>query len=146
MIDSASTRATDRRLRGVVGVAFCIIALAGGTLAASAETLDLSRFVVTFEDDFKYLDVSAQGPDTRWIAHTPWNGDFGDAAFDDPGPLGPFTASRDGLAITARKEADGRWHSGLLSSMDKDGPGQHGFAQRYGYFEIRTKLPDGPGV
>ena len=90
--------------------------------------------------------MSAHGPDTPWIAHTPWNGDFGDAAFDDPGPLGPFAASREGLTITARKDAEGKWHSGLLSSMDKDGPDQHGFAQRYGYFEIRTKLPDGPGV
>jgi len=135
-----------RWARGLAGAVLGATVLFAHPGSSAATSLDLSHFTLTFEDDFKYLDVSAHGPNTRWIAHTPWNGDFGDAAFDDPGPLGPFMASRDGLTITACKEADGKWHSGLLSSMDKDGPGQHGFAQRYGYFEIRTKLPDGPGV
>ncbi len=145
---SLDTLARDllRATLRLASVASFAVGMALPTSQPSAATLDLSRFTLTFEDDFKYLDVSAHGPDTRWVAHTPWNGDFGDAAFDDPGPLGPFIASRDGLTITARREADGRWHSGLLSSMDKDGPGQHGFAQRFGYFEIRTRLPDGPGV
>lgn len=117
-----------------------------GTLGAGAASLDLSEFVVTFEDDFRYLDASANGPGTRWTAHTPWNGDFGEARFADPGPLGPFAAGPDGLTITARKGADGRWQSGLLCSVDKEGPKQTGFSQQYGYFEIRTQLPDGPGV
>lgn len=144
----ASVRAAPSRIRSWAAAASCAALSCAALLAtpAAATTLDLSHFVLTFEDTFRYLDVSAHGPNTQWIAHTPWNGDFGDAAFDDPGPLGPFAASREGLTITARQESDGRWHSGLLSSMDKDGPGQHGFAQRYGYFEIRTKLPDGPGV
>lgn len=116
------------------------------TVAVGAAPLDLTDFVVTFEDDFRYLDVSADGPGTRWTAHTPWNGDFGDARFANPGPLGPFAAGPDGLTITARKGEDGRWHSGLLCSVDKDGPKQTGFSQQYGYFEIRTQLPDGPGV
>lgn len=136
-------------LRQPSGVAVALLVAATLTLVgrpAWAKPLDLSNFVLSFEDDFKYLDVSAHGPGTQWIAHTPWNGDFGDAVFDDPGPLGPFAASRDGLTITARKDPDGKWHSGLLCSVDTDGPGQQGFAQRYGYFEIRTKLPDGPGV
>ena len=137
---------SPRRMRRLAGVALCIAVVAASAGRTSADPLDLSHFVLTFEDDLKYLDVSAHGPDSQWIAHTPWYGDFGDAAFDDPGELGPFSVSRDGLSITARKAADGRWHSGLLSSMDKDGPGQHGFAQLYGYFEIRTQLPDGPGV
>ena len=129
---------------GLHGLVLVLAALAASP--AGAAPLDLSNFEVTFEDDFKYLDVSARGPGTRWTAHTPWNGDFGDAAFSDPGPLGPFAARPDGLTITARKGADGRWRSGLLSSVDKDGPGRNGFSQQYGYFEIRTKLPDGPGV
>lgn len=146
MILNCLARAAGQWVRRRRGAALCVAVMATCATPSAAASLDLSHFVLTFEDDFKYLDVSARGPETRWIAHTPWNGDFGDAAFDDPGPLGPFRASRDGLTITARKETDGSWHSGLLSSMDKDGPGQHGFAQRYGYFEIRTKLPDGPGV
>lgn len=151
MLHSAARRPAALRptLAAFALVACAVLSLAtpaAAETAPKAKALDLSNFVLTFEDDFKYLDVSAHGPDTRWIAHTPWNGDFGDAAFDDPGPLGPFAASREGLTITAHKDAAGKWHSGLLASMDKDGPGQHGFAQRYGYFEIRAKLPDGPGV
>lgn len=135
--------------RGRVGIRrACAAGLlwVAAAVGAGAEPLDLSHFVVTFEDTFKYLDVSAHGPGTRWTAHTPWNGDFGDAAFADPGPLGPFAAGPDGLTITARKGEDGRWRSGLLCSVDKDGPGQTGFSQQYGYFEIRTQLPQGPGV
>lgn len=134
--------------RGIALSAACLAACSAAlaTPAARAAPLDLSHFVLTFSDDFKYLDVSAHGPNSRWTAHTPWNGDFGDAVFDDPGPIGPFAASPGGLTITARKDPGGRWRSGLLSSMDKDGAGQHGFAQRFGYFEIRTRLPDGPGV
>ncbi|BCP52434.1 hypothetical protein K32_10510 [Kaistia sp. 32K] len=92
------------------------------------------------------MDISAHGPGTRWIAHTPWNGDFGDAVFADPGPGGPFALTPEGLTITASKRADGSWQGGLLCSMDKDGAGQRGFAQQFGYFEMRAKLPDGPGV
>ncbi len=105
--------------------------------------LDLGRFTLVFEDDFRTLDVTPRGPGSKWIAHTPWNGDFGDAAFTDPQPGFPFMATPDGLTITARKGTDGRWQSGLLASVDPDG---NGFAQQYGYFEMRAKLPDGPGV
>ena len=114
--------------------------------SAAGAPLNLSNFVMTFDEHFERLDISAIGPGTRWIAHTPWNGDFGDARFDNPGPDGPFAKTPAGLSITARKDADGHWHSGLICSMDKDGPGQHGFAQRFGYFEMRAKFPEGPGV
>jgi len=105
--------------------------------------LDLDRFTLVFEDDFRTLDVSARGPGSRWIAHTPWNGDFGDATFTDPQPGFPFTATPAGLRIEARKDADGHWRSGLLASVDPQG---NGFSQVYGYFEMRAKLPDAAGV
>jgi len=109
-----------------------------------APTLDLSDFRLTFREEFDGpLDVSAWGPGTRWIAHTPWAGDFGDARFADPGPDFPFTIEDGILRIEARKDEKGKWSSGLLASNDPQG---HGFSQRYGYFEIRAKLPPGPGV
>ena len=115
--------------------------------AVRAASLNLDGFELTFEERFDTLDIAASGPGTRWIAHTPWHGDFGDAAFGDPGPEGPFSMlPGGGLRITARKDASGLWHSGLICSMDRDGAGQQGFAQRFGYFEMRAKLPDGPGV
>ena len=113
---------------------------------SSAKTLDLSDYVMTFDENFTSMDITAYGPGSRWIAHTPWNGDFGDAAFANPGPDGPFSINANGLAITARKNADGKWRSGLICSVDRDGEGQHGFTQKYGYFEMSAILPTGPGT
>jgi len=109
-----------------------------------AASLDLSDYRLTFAEEFDGpLDVSPWGPGTRWIAHTPWAGDFGDARFADPGPGFPFTIEDGILRIEARKDEKGKWSAGLLASNDPLG---NGFSQQYGYFEIRTKLPPGPGV
>ncbi len=107
--------------------------------------IDFSKLQMTFREDFDdTLSVSPWGPNTRWIAHTPWAGDFGDAAFADP-RLGvfPFTLEGGILRIEARKNDKGKWESGLLASADGNG---RGFSQQYGYFEMRAKLPKGPGV
>jgi beta-glucanase (GH16 family) len=123
-----------------------ILAFLGLTVAGSptlAQTLDLSRFRLVFEEDFKNLSVSSHGPNTTWIAHTPWGGDFGDAAFADPAAGFPFSHTDGVFHIELRRDAGGRWQSGLLASQDATG---HGFAQRFGYFEMRAKLPAGPGV
>jgi hypothetical protein len=119
--------------------------LGGGSLGgrAAAAPLDLSGMNLVFDERFEALSVSPYGPGTRWIAHTPWHGDFGDAAFADPAPGFPFSLTPEGLRIELRRQPDGRWRSGLLSSTD---PAGDGFALRYGYFEMRAKLPSGPGV
>jgi hypothetical protein len=76
---------------------------------AEASSLDLSEFELTFREEFDGpLDVSAWGPGTRWIAHTPWAGDFGDARFADPGKDFPFTIKDGILCIEARKDKDGK--------------------------------------
>ena len=134
------------RSRAAGCLSLLLVACAGAGSRVSAETLDLSNYVETFSDEFKTLDISAWGPGTRWIAHTPWHGDFGEAAFTDPGPGGPFTRTPEGLRITAARTAEGGWVSGLICSMDRDGPGQRGFAQRYGYFEMTARLPEGSGT
>jgi hypothetical protein len=120
---------------------------AGSSARREKRSLDLTGYTATFEERFKTLDISAYGPGTRWIAHTPWRGDFGDATFGDPsGPDSPFSLSPSGLRITARRDSKGHWIAGLIASMDRDGEGQRGFAQQYGYFEMRAKFPEGPGV
>ena len=121
-------------------------AVAEAPTPVDATTLDITNYRRTFFEGFDQLDVSAWGPDSRWIAHTPWHGDFGDATFVDPQPGFPFRTSDGMLRIEARKQPDGRWQSGLISSRDHDGLGGAGFAQKYGYFEIETKLPGGMGV
>jgi hypothetical protein len=108
-----------------------------------APTLDLTGYHVTFDEDFtEPLSVSAWGPGTRWIAHTPYSGDFGDAGFADPEEGFPFTIEDGILRIEAKKDGD-RWRAGLLSSVDPKG---EGFSQRLGYFECRAKFPKGKGV
>jgi beta-glucanase (GH16 family) len=105
--------------------------------------LDMSDLELSFSENFDHLDVSAWGPGTRWIAHTPWKGDFGSARFADPQQNFPFTVADGHLRIEALKGPDGKWRSGLLASVDAAG---RGFAQKFGYFEIRAKLPAGKGL
>lgn len=125
-------------------IAMASLGIVGATSRAAAEHIDPCRLNPTFTDDFNTLSVSAYGQTaSRWIAHTPWNGDFGDAAFANPQPGFPFRVHDGILDIEARKGADGKWQSGLLASAT---PTNAGFAQRYGYFEMRAKLPPGPGT
>jgi beta-glucanase (GH16 family) len=100
------------------------------------------RPVLMEEFDDASIDAHDIGP-ARWTAHTPWNGDFGEARFADPGPDGPFSI-RDGmLAIKASKDRAGAWTSGLIAAADATGAGA---GARYGYFETRMKFPPGSGV
>ena len=111
--------------------------------ALATSTLNLSGFRKTFDEDFlEPLDVSAWGPGTRWIAHTPFNKDFGDAKFADPKAGFPFTVDNGILRIEARR-TNNKWQSGLLAAVDPVG---NGFSQKFGYFEMRAKLPKGEGV
>lgn len=131
-------------------VAFSILAvmpLALGTAAANeVGTLDLSDYDLAFAEEFDTLSVSPwgeNGENTRWIAHTPWAGDFGDARFADPQPGFPFTIEDGILRIEARKTADGTWESGLLAAN----PHRDDFATfTQGYFEVRMKMPVGKGT
>jgi beta-glucanase (GH16 family) len=108
----------------------------------AGEPLDIRNYALTFDEPFDHLDVSAWGPGTRWIAHTPWHGDFGDAQFIDPQPGEPFRIVN-GMLQIEMKQQEGQWRSGLLSSGDQQG---RGFLQSGGYFEMRAKFPGGPGV
>lgn len=104
----------------------------------SGPNLDLEKYELVFSDEFDKMDITASGPYSKWIAHTPWNGDFGAAVFTDPGVNGPFKVEGGKLLIEARKRSDGKWQSGLIASVNKEGVG---FKQRYGYWEMRAKLP-----
>lgn len=144
----STTIRTDRPFvpRWRLGAAAVLATLLFGSAVpatAPGQPVDLSHYSLVFDENFDSLDVSAWGPGTRWIAHTPWSGDFGDAAFTDPGDGFPFSVEDGILRIEARKGEDGTWRSGLLASSDPTGAGFH---LQYGYFEMRAKLPPGPGV
>jgi glycosyltransferase involved in cell wall biosynthesis len=141
---SEETAAWPAQLALCCALALSTLGLAARGARAAGEDIDPCRFRPTFIEDFDSLSVSARGENgSRWIAHTPWNGDFGDAAFADPQPDFPFRVDHGILDIEARKAADGKWQSGLLASAT---PTYAGFAQSYGYFEMRAELPPGPGV
>jgi len=126
--------------------AFTVDSQAPSPLLDSAKpaSLNLAGYTITFRDEFdEPLDVSALGPGTRWIAHTPYFGDFGDARFADPEKDFPFRVADGMLTIQARKNPKGKWESGLLCSVDTAG---NGYAQQYGYFEMRARFPKGPGT
>lgn len=141
--------------RKLAWIAVCILPFGGPANAAPDEgaalrdspPLDLTGYRLTFDETFRRLDVSGRpGSGARWYSHTPWAGDFGEAPFMDPSPEGPFIKTARGLDIVAREETEGHWTSGLISSRDRDGPEGKGFAQAYGYFEIKAKLPQGMGL
>ncbi|HOF19455.1 MAG TPA: glycoside hydrolase family 16 protein, partial [Phycisphaerae bacterium] len=110
------------------------------------KTLDLTGYKMTFNEEFNDLSVSTWGPcgpeGTRWIAKTPYRGNFGDARFSEPTEDFPFTV-KDGILRIEAKKMGTRWHSGLLASVDPQGKG---FSQKFGYFEMRAKFPEGPGT
>jgi beta-glucanase (GH16 family) len=108
---------------------------------------DLTGYTLAFAEDFNgSLSISPYGPGTKWIAHTPYKGDFGEAWFSNPDDANSPFGILDGiLTITARKDPrrNNHWRSGLLASVDTQA---RGFTQALGYYEARMKLPDGPGV
>ena len=131
------------RINILVLLTIVLFALAEPLLSAP----DLTGYTLAFDEEFNGpLNISANGPGTKWIAHTPYGGDFGDAWFTDPTYVpSPFSVRNGTLTITAWKDPtrSNHWRSGLLCSLDTKG---HGFAQALGYFEAKMQLPAGPGV
>jgi beta-glucanase (GH16 family) len=135
-----------------VGVAVAVFLVADSSAATAAESGKSCEFRPILLEEFdeetapnrRIESITSQrlGP-ARWTAHTPWNGDFGDAQFVDPHPRGPFSMKEGILSITASKNSEGKWTSGLIAAADSTGAGT---GTRYGYFEARMKIPPGPGT
>ena len=117
----------------------------GWTQPGEKKPLDLKGYHLSFDDEFDRLDVAPDCGSGHWYA--PVHTDIGEARFEPPGAggpfkilkIGPFGASGSVLAITASRGNDG-WRSGLMQTLDPQG---RGFAQQYGYFEMRAKFPNG---
>ena len=133
-----------RALRSAVA-ALALFATCGASSAAPARLgSGACALRPVLIEDFNDMSIAPHllGP-ARWTAHTPWNGDFGDARFTDPGPDGPFLVKNGVLAIKAWQERSGVWRSGLIAAADPTGAHE---GTRYGYFEARMKMPPGPGT
>lgn len=143
-----SQRARHHSLASCLFLLVALFALATPIPSASngppktTASIDLTDFEPSFREDFDDLDVSEWGCLSRWTTHTPWDGDFGNAKFEGPQGEVPFSVDDGILKITIRKDETGTWRSGMLSSWNRCNAG---FAQQYGYFEIRARMPVGAG-
>src|SRR5258708_22569680 len=81
-------------------------------------------FIENFDEDtapnrrIESISSNRIGP-TRSTAHTPWNGDFGDAVFVDPIPGGPFAIKGGMISITPSKNSYTPWKSRHISADDR---------------------------
>lgn len=109
-------------------------------------TLDLNGYALSFAEEWDTLDATPHGP-SKWICHTPWNGDFGNSTFTDIDAVTPhvfpFDLKGGLLHIYMKKGTDGKWRSGLLSAVDAN---RNGFQQIGGYFSCKMKVPNTPGA
>jgi len=103
--------------------------------------LNLSDFRLSFSDDFNSLDVVPNNGEGKWFA--PARAGFGAAKFMAPtGASNPFSVSNGHLTINMKK-VDGAWQSGSMQTVNSAGDG---FAQEYGYFEMRAAFHGGKGA
>ena len=123
-------------------------------------SLDLGKFELAWSEEFETMpkisswndyEVGDKMQDARWFAHTPWDGDFGDAAFAEPYE-GRMDVKDGVFRITMTKDAEKfpgmdrwkrAWRAGCIANNTPHGKG---FGLQYGYFVARIKMPAGPGV
>lgn len=108
------------------------------TAVHEGQTIDLSDARLTFSDDFNTPDIVRDGGNGKW--YTGVHGGFGGAKFLDFDKRDDTFRFKNGLLTIRMQNRDGKWVSGLIQSVDSKG---NGFAQTYGYFEMRAKLPKG---
>ena len=133
-----------------------LFAFLSGSPSLEWEATPVPGYKLVFDEEFSGpLQVApgkGWGPlvsPTKWIAHTPYGGDFGDAYFTGPNENAttpdPFSIANGILTIQAYQDPaiNNHWRSGLLSSVDPNG---NGFSQALGYWECRMQLPSGAGV
>jgi hypothetical protein len=114
-----------------------IVAGLTAALLRGPNRIDLANYTLTWSEEFDGpLDVSSCGPATKWIYNKPDGGNFGGVGWGDV-----FSVAG-GILTIAAKKVSGVWHAGILASVDCTGAG---FAQQYGYWEMRAQFPAGVG-
>jgi len=123
----------------VFGIASTAFILGAGSLCRGQSDIDLTGYTKTFDDEFDQLSVKHASPkkDATWYDLPPYGaaGFYSKSKWD----IAAFHIDQGMLLDEAWKDPSGQWHSGNLSSVDPTGAG---FAQQYGYFEMRAKMPD----
>lgn len=100
--------------------------------------LSLKNFHVTFNDDFNHMSVTDNEGRGPW--YSPVHDSFGSSQFVAPQQgKGPVFV-RDGKLVIQLYDDNGQWISSNIQTTNSKG---QGFAQQYGYFEMRAKFPPG---
>ncbi|MFT8247218.1 family 16 glycosylhydrolase, partial [Roseomonas sp. BN140053] len=126
-----------------------------------ARSLDLTGYKLTFDDEFNAFSWNSQAsssaqsqtPNGTWATHYWWGSGErtlsgnGEMQFYSDASVGvdPFSSSNGALHIQAAASANPAASGGLpytSGMITTDGS----FAQTYGYFEMRAKLPEGQGL
>ena len=99
------------------------------------QSLDLTDYTKTFEDNFNSLSTITDGATGSGPWYAPARPDTSLAHFLSPSQS-PVTFSIDtpGVLTVTMQKVDTSWYSGHIQTVNKIG---EGFAQRYGYFEAR---------
>jgi lysophospholipase L1-like esterase len=108
---------------------------------------------LTFDDEFASLSISdVNGAGTKWYSHTVQCCLYDTSAPTTPtymagitSPTGenPFSLVGGGGLDIRLQKTNGAWYSGVIATVDGNGTG---FAQQYGYFEMKAKFPASAGT
>lgn len=121
--------------------------------AGASEALPPAGYHLTFDDEFKTLDLSdSDGTGKKWYTHVvqcclgdtshPSSAGFM-AGLSDPEGKRPYSLAPGGGLVISLQKTGGAWYSGVLSTVDNTGKG---FSQKYGYFEMKAKFPSSKGT
>jgi hypothetical protein len=153
---SATQMITFTNTSSLVGVSgFQVVDTTSSTTASTVTNSSTvpAGYQLTFDDEFTSLNISdVSGVPANWYSQTiqccmydtsnPSTPTYM-AGITWPAGEDPFSlASGGGLDVRLQK-TNGAWYSGVLATVDSHG---HGFAQQYGYFEMKANFPNAPGT
>lgn len=111
---------------------------------SSDKDIDLTGYTLTFSDEFNTLSVTKSSPKTTstWYYLPPYGsaGYYSDSTWD----INRLSV-RNGILVNTAVLTDqpgtwgNYWNTGNISSVDTTGAG---FAQTFGYFEAKVKMPN----
>ena len=109
------------------------------TLDVSHADINLTGYKLLFNDEFDAVSVSTVTPKLAktWYHIPPYGaaGYYSESIWD----AAAFSSVNGILQNKLTMDANAKWHSGNISSVDESG---QGFATKYGYFEARAKMPN----
>jgi hypothetical protein len=151
-----ATTYTDSHVNDGMTYYYKVVALNGvGSSGYSSEAVDfpnatgatgdinLARYALTFDEEFNSLSLSSSSPKgaATWFGYPP-NGATGwfSSSGWNPNAFGVTNGVLNDLCWSNSTPINGaNWQSGFMCSVDTT---EAGFAQEYGYFEMRCQMPN----